>query len=221
MSFAPVNRRYPPDEYLALERQAEFKSEYYDGDIYPMGRVSLAHIVITGNLACALNTRVRDRECEVYASKMRVLISKTGLYTYPDIVAVSRDPRFQDGEFDTLLNPSLIVEVLSPLTESYDRTKKFDHYRSLDSLREYVLVSQDEVRVECFSRLGNAWSITALSRFEGTLRLSSIACEVPLGEIYAKTHFPEELPFRGAPGRDNSVEITNDTARRTRRRMQK
>jgi Uma2 family endonuclease len=203
MSSAPVNRRYTPQEYLALERRAAFKSEYLDGQIFAMAGASRAHNLVTGNIGRLLGTQLRDRECEVYASDMRVCVSETGLYTYPDVVAVCGTPEFQDDELDVLLNPTLIVEVLSPSTQSYDRTKKFDHYRSLESLQEYVLVSQDEVRVERFTRSGGAWSMSVSSRLGETVRLSSIGCDVPLNEIYAKVAFPE-----GSSARPNHGETS-------------
>ena len=119
-------------------------------------------------------------------AEMRVLVSRTGLYTYPDVIVVCGEPQFEDQAFDTLLNPTMIIEVLSPTTESYDRGKKFGHYRRLESLKEYVLVSQDEVGVERFSRQGDLWQITDLTSIEETLDLTSIGCHVPLREIYAR-----------------------------------
>ena len=127
---------------------------------------------------------------------MRVWIGPTRQYTYPDVIAVCGPPEFQDGEFDTLLNPSLIVEVLSPSTESKDRNRKFAAYRRLKSLREYVLISQSEVLVEKYARDGENWIYTALDNLEDTLHLVSIGCDIPLKEIYAKVQFPE-------PGEDD------------------
>ena len=126
-------------------------------------------------------------------SDIRVCVARTGLYTYPDVAAVCGKSSWQDDEVDTLLNPTMIVEVLSPTTESYDRGKKFGHYRRLESLREYVLVAQDEVRVERYTRQGDDWVLTELNRLEDTLRLTSIGCEVSLREIYAKVDFPEGM----------------------------
>ena len=122
---------------------------------------------------------------------MRVWIGPKRQYTYPDVTAVCGPPEFQDGEFDTLLNPALIVEVLSPSTESKDRNRKFAAYRRLKSLREYVLISQSEVLVEKFARDGENWIYTALDNLEDTLHLVSIGCDIPLKEIYAKVQFPE------------------------------
>ena len=119
---------------------------------------------------------------------MRVWIGPKRQYTYPDVTAVCGPPEFQDGEFDTLLNPALIVEVLSPSTESKDRNRKFAAYRRLKSLREYVLISQSEVLVEKYARDGENWIYTALDNLEDTLQLVSIDCDIPLKEIYAKVN---------------------------------
>jgi Uma2 family endonuclease len=123
---------------------------------------------------------------------MRVLVSRTELYTYPDVVAVCGEPRFEDSEVDTLLNPNVIVEVLSPTTEAYDRGKKFAHYRLLESLKEFVLVAQDQVMVEHYTRQGDQWVLTVLSRADDTLVLESIGCTVAVREIYDKVQFAGE-----------------------------
>ena len=145
-----------------------------------MSGVSRGHNRITINVATWLNARFAGGPCEVYAADVRVRVSRTGLYTYPDIIAVCGEARFEDDQVDTLLNPTLIVEVLSPSTEACDRGKKFDHYRRIDSLREYVLVSQDRVRVERFSRRGGDWLLTIFERRADLLGLESVGVEVPL-----------------------------------------
>jgi Uma2 family endonuclease len=190
MSSAAFKPHLTPQQYLALERKSEVKHEYHAGVMYAMAGTSREHNLIAGNLFGEIRAQLRDRPCEVYVGDMRVLVSPTGLYTYPDVVAVCGEPRFEDHEVDTLLNPTLIVEVLSPTTEAYDRGKKFGHYRRLESLQEYVLVAQDEVRVERYTRQGDEWLLTELSQLEDSLRLASIGCEVSLREIYAKVVFP-------------------------------
>src|SRR5947208_2413562 len=135
-------------EYLDLERKAEVKSDYIAGRMFARSRANRRHNLIAGNLFGLLWSQLRGRGCEVCASDMRVKVSPTGMYTYPDIVGVCDEPRFEDGYTDTLLNPQVIVEVLSESTEAYDRGEKFAHYRRLDSLREYVLVAQAKLRVE-------------------------------------------------------------------------
>src|SRR5271165_4915242 len=162
MASAAPKKRYTPQEYLALERQAAYKSEYLDGNIIAMAGASREHNLITGNLGRSIGNQLEHRPCETYASDMRVLVSKTGLYTYPDVSVVCGDALFLDDEKDTLLNPTVIVEVLSPTTEMYDRGKKSGHYRRLASLREYVLVAQDEVHVERYLRQGDDWLLTDL-----------------------------------------------------------
>jgi Uma2 family endonuclease len=186
MAAAAITKRYTPEEYLCLERKAEFKSEYCNGDITARSGASRAHNLVTGNIYAEVRNDFKDRPCEVYACNMRVRTSPTGLYTYPDVVAVCGEPLFLDDEFDTLLNPTLIVEVLSPSTETYDRGRKFDQYKAIASLREYIIVSQDEVLVERFVKRGNQWERTTYRDTGETLRLESIHCDVSLLELYAK-----------------------------------
>ncbi len=191
MSSAVEKRRYTPEEYLALERKAQFKSEYFGGEIFAMSGASREHNRIALNLASALNARLANGPCEAFVADMRVKVSPSGLYTYPDIVAVCGEARFEDAEVDTLLNPTLIVEILSPSTEGYDRGKKFHHYRRIESLREYVLVSQDRVQVERFSRQEDGWMLTVYGRRDEVIGLASVGAEVPLRVIYERLDVPE------------------------------
>ncbi|MGO9464789.1 MAG: Uma2 family endonuclease [Isosphaeraceae bacterium] len=186
MASAALKNKFSPEEYLALERKAGFRSEYHDGFITAVASTSREHSLIALNVGGEISSQLKERPCEAYLSDMRVYIDRTGLYTYPDVVVVCGEPRFEDDEVDTLLNPTAIVEVLSPTTEAYDRGKKFLHYRRLPTLREYVLVSQDRVLVERFTRQGDDWLLTELTQIDDTLRLDSIDCELPLREIYAK-----------------------------------
>jgi Uma2 family endonuclease len=185
-------QRYSPEEYLALERQSDQKHEYVNGRILAMAGASEAHNIIAGNLFAALHARFRGRPCRAYIGDLRVKVSATGLYTYPDVVAVCAERRFEDADVDTLLNPTMIVEVLSTTTEAYDRGDKFAHYREIDSLAEYVLVAQDKVRVERYVRQGSDWLLTAFHDPDDTLRLESIGCAVTLREIYDLVEFPED-----------------------------
>ncbi|MGI9183164.1 MAG: Uma2 family endonuclease [Longimicrobiaceae bacterium] len=184
-----TQRRYTPEEYLALERTAEYKNEYVNGRIYAMTGASREHNLIAGNVFGELRTRLRGRACEVYMGDMRVRVSPTGLYTYPDVVALCGEPRFEDSHVDTLLNPTVIVEVLSPSTEAYDRGEKFAHYRRLETLSEYVLVAQDKMRVEHYRRDGEHWVLTEISDPEGVLSLLAVGCEIPLPEICERVEF--------------------------------
>jgi Uma2 family endonuclease len=175
------------EDYLALERESEIKSEYLDGEMVAMAGASEEHNLIVLNVLAELRQQLKERPCRAYPSDMRVHVPATGLYTYPDGSVVCGEPRFDRVDVDTLLNPTLIVEVLSPTTESYDRGKKFEHYRALDSLAEYLLVSQDELLVEQFVRqTGGTWLFTATAGREGVVQLPSIGCTLALSEVYDK-----------------------------------
>ena len=150
-----------------------------------MAGASEAHTTLADNLVVAFRLKLRGGPCRSYSRDMRVQVSATGLYTYPDLVVVSGERRFLDDNRDTLLNPTLIVEILSPTTEAYDRGKKFGLYRTLESLQEYVLVSQDRVQVECFKRQSaGQWLLTAVSRPEDAVCLDSVGCAIPVTDIY-------------------------------------
>jgi Uma2 family endonuclease len=183
-------KRITPQEYLEFERDAEVKSEYIDGEVFLRSGVSREHARIVLNIAAYLHAKFEGRSCEVYASELRTKVSQTGSYAYPDVVALCGEVRFEDEQLDTLVNPQLIVEVLSDSTESYDRGKKFAHYRTIDSLREYVLVSQTECRVERFSRQDDAtWLYGENTDPNGAIELASVACRIPLARIYQRVDF--------------------------------
>jgi Uma2 family endonuclease len=182
--------RIAEEQYLALERKAHFKSEYCDGYIVAMAGASEKHNLIAGNLHGEIRSQLKGRPCRVYMSDMRLRVSPTGLYTYPDVMAVWGERRFLDDEVDTLLNPTMIAEILSPSTQSYDRGDKFAKYGQLTSLREYVLIAQDKVRVERYTLQGIEWLLTEYNSLEDSLPLESIGCEIPLREIYASIEFP-------------------------------
>lgn len=181
-----------PEEYLAIERQAEYKSEYLAGEVFAMVGASREHNLITVNISTALAQQLKDRPCEVYSSDMRVGVSAADLYTYPDVVVACNEPKFDDDYFDTLLNPTLIVEVLSPSTASYDRTKKFGYYRKIESLAEYLLVAQDEYKVEQYVKQPDGrWLLSDISSLAGTVELDSIQCMLKLADVYAKVELTE------------------------------
>ena len=183
-------------EYLEIERKAETKSEYIGGRMYAMSGVSRRHSLISGNLHAEIHAQLRGRNCEAHIADMRLKVSPTGMYTYPDVVAVCGEARFEDAHIDTLLNPTVIVEVLSPSTEAYDRGEKFAQYRRLETLREYVLVAQDQMRIEHYRREGLEWVLTEISDPGGTLNLPSIDCRVAVSAIYEKIEFDAELTPR-------------------------
>ncbi len=184
-----------PEEYLEIERQAECKSEYYRGHMYAMAGASPAHGVIVWNLGGELRIALRGSGCRGTPSDLRVRVSPEGLYTYPDIVVYCGKARFADDRKDTLVNPTLIVEVLSPTTEARDRGFKFAQYRKLESLREYILVSQTEPRVEVFrpSSGPGEWIFVEAAGLDAVCRLESIGCEIPLSEIYSGVDFEETV----------------------------
>lgn len=176
-----------PQEYLARERQADHKSEYLDGAMIAMVGTSRTHNLIVWNVLASLHRQMRERTCEAYGNDMRVKVSPTGLYTYPDVAALCGEVQLEDAQQDTLLNPSTIVEVLSPSTEAYDRGAKFAHYRALTSLREYVLIAQDTLRLELYERQPNErWLLTAVESLEASVTMPSIDCVVKLAEVYEK-----------------------------------
>jgi Uma2 family endonuclease len=182
-----ANKRYTAEEYLALERQAECKSEYCAGDIFAMAGASRWHNLIVANVVRELSLQLKGRPCATYPSDMRVKISPTGLYTYPDITVVYGEAQFEDTQQDTLLNPTLIVEVLSESTEAYDRGGKFAHYRKLTSLIEYVLIAQTKPHVEHYVRQpDNRWLLAEADSLHQTLHLPSIDCHLVLAEVYDK-----------------------------------
>ena len=175
-----------PEQYLEQERKAEFKSEYVNGRIYAMSGVSKEHSIIAANVVSELHTRFKGRPYIVHGSDMRVQVEDTGKYAYPDVTAVCGPSRFADTHFDTLLNPTVIVEVLSPSTEAYDRGAKFAHYRRIPEMREYVLISQGRPIVEKYALQGEHWVLTEYANLEDVLALDSANCHIPLREIYDK-----------------------------------
>jgi len=181
------------EEYLRIERTALRKSEYFNGEMTEMTGVSREHNLIVANLLAMLTTQMHDRPYEVYPSEMRLKVSSTGLYTYPDVIVADAEPAFEDREVDTFLNPIILVEVLSKSTESYDRGRKFSHYQKLQSLKEYVLVSQYECRVEQFVRQADGrWLYTETTDPNGHVVFESIACRVPMEGLYHRVNFKKE-----------------------------
>jgi Uma2 family endonuclease len=190
-----------PGEYLAREREAETKSEYYDGETFATAGGSEEHSIIAVNVAGALNFRLADRPCKVYNSDMRVRVEDDSPYVYPDVSVVCGDAQFADEKRDTLLNPTVIVEVLSPTTEAWDRGGKFERYQQRASLQEYLLIAQDRPRVERYARQGDGeWLLTVVVGLERALSLPSIECELRLAEVYRKVTFPEDAGRRPPQG---------------------
>jgi len=181
-----------PEQYLEIERKAEYKSEYYRGEMFAMAGARLAHNLLLAHLLRDIGQQLRGKPCEICPSDMRVLVSATGLYTYPDAVAYCGEPRLLDQHLDTLLNPQLIIEVLSPSTEAYDRGRKFEHYQSIDSLREYLMVSSDRIHADLYTRQpDDRWLLTSATRLEDSLDLQSVGCSIALASLYEKVDFAE------------------------------
>jgi Uma2 family endonuclease len=181
------NLRLTPDEYLAIERAAETKSEYWDGEMFAMSGASRKHGLAGFAIATELGVQLRGRPCEAFIADMRVRMPKRRAYVYPDVVVACDEPQFEDDQLDTLLNPTLVIEILSPSTANFDRGHKFQHYRTIASLQEYVLVHQDAVRVEHYRRQSDfSWVLREFSQLDDTLELPSIGCQLRLEAIYEK-----------------------------------
>lgn len=186
MSIQP-KRRLTPEEYLEIERQADHKSEYFNGEMFAFAGASENHVDIVGNINALFHAQLRNKKCKAYSNDMRAKVCITGLYTYPDVVVVSGQRKFEDDHRDTLLNPIMIVEVLSPSTENYDRGTKFEHYRTIDSLSDYILVAQDKIHVEHYVRQSDrCWLFSEVKSINDKFQIKSIECQLALEEIYEK-----------------------------------
>lgn len=175
------------EEYLVFERASTTKHEYYNGRVYAMTGASARHNLIAANIIASLHSQLRRKPCRVYPSDMRVKIQQTGLNTYPDVVVVCGQPQFTDDALDTLVNPTTIIEILSPSTERYDRGMKFHNYRTIATLRDYILVSQDSHRIEHYIRQdGNQWLFEEAYGLESQVSVASIGCTLLLEDVYEK-----------------------------------
>lgn len=174
------------EDYLKMERSALSKNEFHDGRIYAMTGASREHNLVSGNIYRELSQQLKKRRCEAYVNDMRVKAAEAHSYHYPDIAVVCGKPEFEDTHVDTLLNPTLLVEVLSPSTEAYDRGGKFAHYRKIPSLREYLLVMQDQPAIERYVRQGEVWVLSEALGLDAALSLESIDCVLSLREVYDK-----------------------------------
>jgi Uma2 family endonuclease len=184
-----------PTEYLAFERQSDVKHEYFRGELFAMAGASRQHVTISTNLAYLLVGQLKGRPCNVFNGDMRVKVSSTGLYTYPDASVVCGRPRFEDKELDVLLNPTVIVEILSKSTEAYDRGEKFAQYRTLDTLADYLLLSQNRPLIERFTRQPDGvWLFTESAGLDAVMPIESIQCQLPLVEVYDRVEFDQTPP---------------------------
>ncbi|HET6385725.1 MAG TPA: Uma2 family endonuclease [Armatimonadota bacterium] len=179
------------EEYYSLEARAEIRHEYLNGEVFAMAGGSPEHARLIASITGSMVSRLRGHRCYATSSEQRIKVERTGLITYPDVAIVCPPERYDPVDPDTLLNPRVVVEVLSPTTEEYDRTGKYDHYRQIESLTHYILVSQDQVRVECFNRgVGGEWTQDLHLTRDSTLRLLDLELEVPLAEIYDRLSLP-------------------------------
>ncbi len=186
------HRTFTVEEYLNIERAADYKSEYYRGRIYAMAGSSPAHSRIAMNAGGELRERLKGSGCGVYSNDLRVRTSTEGLFAYPDITVVCGELQFHDGRKDVAVNPIMIVEVLSPSTEDFDRGEKWREYQTIDSLMHYLLVAQDRPHVEHHAKMsGNHWVVTTFTSLEESVGLESIHCVLPLSEIYDGVDFSQ------------------------------
>jgi Uma2 family endonuclease len=185
MSALPAQRTYTAGEYLALERSSlEGKCEFVDGQIFAMAGASREHNLIGVNIAGELRSQLKGKPCEAYANDMRVKATEAKGYHYPDIAVVCGKPEFEDGQMDALLNPTVLVEILSSSTEAYDWGDKISGYRKIPSLSEYILVSQDKPLIEHYVRQGDSWVLTETEGLEGVVNLESVSCVLAMSEVY-------------------------------------
>lgn len=196
MSTASNFSRMTREEYLAFERASETKHEFLRGEVFAMSGASRSHNLIAGNLFAGLHASLRGTECLPFINDMRVRVTPTGLYTYPDVVVACDEPQFEDAEVDTLLTPTIIIEVLSDSTKHYDRVGKWKHYRQIESLKHYLLVSQDSMEIEMYTRNDNGtWTFSDHSPPDDVF-IETIQCNLKWEDIYARVTFEENKEKR-------------------------
>ncbi|MEA2061622.1 MAG: Uma2 family endonuclease [Thermodesulfobacteriota bacterium] len=190
-----------PEEYLTLERESEVRNEYFDGEIFAMAGASREHNQIASNIVRVLGNQLLEKPCSVFSSDMKVKMEEIGKYCYPDIVLVCGKEEFEDDEKDVLLNPIVIIEILSDSTEAYDRGEKFAHYQLLNSFAEYILISQYFCRVEKFTRQDDeTWIYSKYQTVDHVVKIETTHCELPVSEIYRKINFDKFILKRHRMG---------------------
>ena len=184
----PAAKYYTEQEYLQFEREAEEKHEYYKGEIFMMSGASYAHNIIEDNLRGELYRFLKDKKCRSLGSNMRVKVEAHKLFTYPDALIVCDEPQFADNELDTLLNPSVLFEILSPSTANYDKGSKFEMYRSIPTLREYILIDSRKIGVEHYRRNDdNSWTLHEYKNPQDRFVIHTITMELITGDLYDST----------------------------------
>jgi Uma2 family endonuclease len=192
-AIQPLPHKMSEEEYLAFERASEFKNEYADGQVIPMQVEKLSHNLICTNSSAILIRELSNKNCYVLALRMRVKTLATRRYSYPDIVLICGEPEFIGYERDTITNPTILIEILSPTTEKEDRGKKLREYRQIESLQEYLLISQETPQIERYLRQKEKdWLYSEVSGLESKIVLPSIGITLALSDVYKKVNFPEE-----------------------------
>ena len=180
------------EDYLAIENDALFKSEFYEGEMFALAGASHTHNFVKHNLERAIGNRLEAGPCRAASSDQRVRIERSGLFTYPDIVILCGKPKFSPRDPLAIINPTAIVEILSPSTEDYDRGTKFKQYRQIPGFREYILVSQDEAAMERHTlQPDGSWILTVIEGIGETIELASVGITIPLAEVYRDIEFPD------------------------------
>ena len=190
MSALPKKSYYSPQEYLQMEREADYKSEYFQGEIFAMAGASFNHNIVNENCSVLIGSFLRKKPCQSFSRDMKLHIPANTLYTYPDLMVVCGDKKFVDGEKDIIMNPVIIIEILSKTTEAYDRGEKFALYRSIPSLREYVLISSTSIRAEVMRKendLGLWFLASEADTLEGSIEIKNIDLKLLLSDIYEET----------------------------------
>ncbi|PDV98451.1 Uma2 family endonuclease [Candidatus Chloroploca asiatica] len=192
---AQPKRYITEQEYIEFERASTSKHEYFDGQIYAMTGASRIHNLIAGNTLATLHGQLRRKPCQVFPSDMRVKVARTGLNTYPDLVVICGEPEFTDDALDTLINPLVLIEILSPSTERYDRGMKAQNYRTIETLQDYLLIAQDHYHVEHYSRQENGqWLLQEAIDIGSAITIHSIECTLALKDVYEKVDITPENP---------------------------
>lgn len=180
-------KKLTPEEYLNIERNAEFKSEYYNGEMFALAGASYIHNKISSNLHVSLANQLKGKTCQVFQSDLKIREQISGLFTYPDVVVICGEPEFYDDEKDVVVNPTVIMEVLSKSTETYDRGFKFELYRSIETLKDYFMISQDKISIEYYTRnADNSWTLNEFKEINQCIEIKSIECILELKDVYYK-----------------------------------
>ena len=190
---------YTPEEYLALERDAEFKSEYFEGGIFVMQGASDPHTIIGINIAGEFYLQLKGSSCVARSSDIKIRTPDRGMFSYADLTVVCGQARFHDGTKDVLINPKVLVEILSPSSEAFDRGKKFAKYKLLESFTDYILIAQDEPQIDYFIKQPSGdWLQKSVSGMEAEISIASVDCTLRLSDVYSNVTFPPKLEIRDA-----------------------